>query len=129
MPERREGLDTPRAAELEEILERQFEIAGLGKSEFSGGLSAVEIIDRDIAEMSRLNISSTLADVLDSYFQSRVVDIQLSVQMALICGELFGAGDLSQIKTRLARSEARAAGRSAVVRAGTHAQPAEVLPE
>jgi len=100
MPERRQGLNPLRAAELEFCLERQFIIAGLGKPEAEQGLTANAIIEKKMRERN-----CTLDQALDSYLQARVVDSQLQVQIALICGELFGADDLSQMEARLKRSE------------------------
>lgn len=102
MPERREEINPQRADELERLLERQFEIAGLGKPDFYKGQSATEIIDSNL----RSHPTKTLSDVLDQYLEARAVDSQLRVQISLICGELFGAGNLSDIENRVERSEA-----------------------
>ncbi len=102
MPERQEGINPQRADELERLLERQFEIAGLGKPDFYKGQSAIEIIDSNLGR----HPTKTFSDVLDQYLQARAVEPGLRVQIALICGELFGTGDLSDIRSRLERIEA-----------------------
>ena len=103
MLERREGINPERAAQLEALLERQFEVAGLGKAEVHQGLTALEIIERGLRE----HPIPTLANVLDGYFQARAVDSQLRVHIALICGELFGTGDLSSIESRLDKTSSQ----------------------
>jgi hypothetical protein len=102
MPERREGINQQRAEELETLLDRQFKIAGLGKPEAYKGLTAVQILE---ANMLRFP-SDTLTGALDTYLQARAVHSQMRVQIAMICGELFGAGDLSVIKSNLDRNDA-----------------------
>lgn len=102
MPERQEGINSQRADELERLLERQFEIAGLGKPGGCQGQSAIEIIDTCLM----MEYQHALSTVLDNYLHDRAVDSQLSIQIALICGELFGAGNLSDIESRVERSEA-----------------------
>ncbi len=109
MLERRESIDPQRAEELEELLERQFEIAGLGKPGGRQGQSATEIIDSGLSVYPQ-----GLSRILDNYLHARAVNSQLSIQIALICGELFGVGNLSDIESRLERSETLQDNRAAI---------------
>ena len=99
MPERRDGLEPKRAEQLESILDEQFDVAGLGKGEYSEGLSAVKILDRIQREMDGISVG----DALDLWCDWRAVDSSFRTNMALVVGELYGAGDLSSMKERIER--------------------------
>jgi len=105
MPERREGLDPDRAEYLERVLNGLFEgaIAGsLGRKDEDLGLSMLDIIEKRVEETRRLTkLEQTPFDALMGYLDARAVDSFYKTQIALVFGELYGAGDVSKIEERL----------------------------
>lgn len=95
MPERKAGLDGQRAEELERLLEDQFAAMGLGRKTEPEHYSAGDFIDFRLQSQPR----SSADEVLNAYMDALNTPTRLRFQIGLVWGELYGAGDLSQLKS------------------------------
>jgi len=95
MPERRAGLDPQRAEELEQLLEDQFAAMGLGRKTEPEHYSAGDFIDFRLQSQPQ----SSAEEVLNVYMDALNNPTRLRLQIGLVWGELYGAGDLSQLKS------------------------------
>lgn len=105
MPERRRGIDPQRATQLESLLQKAFNAAGIYMGPEMTPSRIGDYLLRDMESQSEL----TYFEALRRYMDSESVDIELQFFIGAVWGDLYEVGDTKILEERLRKTEERIA--------------------